>query len=514
MTNEVLDLEGAARLHPDEGAWPAQAPQSVAEVLESVSDAVLALDRHWRFTYLNSAAERLLVRRRVDLLGRNVWEEFPQAIGSTFYREYHRAIAEGVIVAFEEFYPPLATWFSVRAYPTPVGLAVYFQDVTERRQAEHALRENEERHRTISELTSDYNYTLSVSADGTTRLEQLTAGFTTITGYTLDEVNARGGWAVLVHPEDLDEARAGLARVLSGQANASLVRLITKDGSLRWVRNLNKPIIDAQLGRVTRIIGAGQDVTQRRKAEEELRENEERLHGLSRQLLAAQEGERRRLARELHDELGQTLTALSIHLKAALALGGGPAQPVLEDAVAIADQAIDQVRHIALDLRPSVLDDLGLEAALRWYADRQIRRTNLALHVDTDLGGCRLSADMETACFRVAQEALTNVARHARAARAWVELRRRDAEVELTVRDDGVGFDPSVARGRAAEGASFGLLGMQERVQLLGGQFAIESQPGRGACVRARFHLEVVLPAQEPAREGIDDEANPGVAGR
>jgi PAS domain S-box-containing protein len=625
-----------------------QTPQNVAEVLESISDAFFALDRQWRFTYLNSAAERLVLRRREELLGKNIWEEFPQAVGSTFDREYRRAVTEKVTVQFEELYPPLETWFSVRAYPTPTGLAIYFQDVNERRRrneelkqakerfraaaaavegliydadlttrtvvrseglfalvgyhpeeadetgawweerihpedwaeclgpasralaspsqgqfeveyrvrhrdghyvsvwdralifrdgegrpvrlvgstfditarrrTEAALRESEERHRIISELTSDYNYTVRINADGTSSLELVTEGFTRITGYTLEEVNARGGWAILIHPEDTETAYQGHERVLSGQANASVLRLITREGGIRWVRNLSKPVWDGAQGCVIRIVGAAQDITERMEAEEQLHESRERLQALSRQLLTAQENERRRLAHELHDEVGQTLTAISVNLQAARAVGGKAARPHLGEAIAIVDQAIEQVRHLSLDLRPSMLDDLGLEAALRWYADRQIRRTGLAIHLDTNVGSCRLPAEMETACFRVAQEALTNVVRHARARRAWIELQQRGEALELAVRDDGIGFDPKAARKRAAEGASFGLLGMQERVELLGGELAIESRPGQGTSVRARFVVPALPPAQEAPREAgkeiTNHETDPGLAGR
>src|SRR5262245_30709188 len=112
---------------------------SAAEVLESVSDAFFALDRDWRFIYLNGAAERLLRRGRGELLGKNVWEEFPEAVGTAFYREYHRAVADGLPAEFEEFYAPLDGWFAVRAFPAPGGLAVYFQNVTQRRRREEEL---------------------------------------------------------------------------------------------------------------------------------------------------------------------------------------------------------------------------------------------------------------------------------------------------------------------------------------------------------------------------------------
>lgn len=382
----------------------------------------------------------------------------------------------------------------------PIRLVGWTYDITARRRAVEALRESEERYRIITELTSDYSYALRFGPDHSAELEQVTEGFTRITGYTVAEVNARGGWGILIHPEDTAKAAQGVERVLSGEVNASVLRLITKSGEVRWVRNLNKPIWDAAHTRVVRMIGAAQDITERERVEQELRQSRERLQALSRQLIAAQENERRRLAHELHDEIGQTLTAISINLQAIQAVTGEAAQPRLREAVAIVDQAITQVRHLSLDLRPSVLDDLGLEAALRWYADGQIRRTGLDIRLDTNLRGCRLPVELETTCFRVAQEALTNVVRHARARRVWIELQRQEA-VELTIRDDGAGFDPQAARARAAGGASFGLLGMQERVELLGGEFLLEAQPGRGTSVRARFPESAALSAHEAARE-------------
>jgi PAS domain S-box-containing protein len=135
---------------------PADAPQTATEVLESISDAFFALDRDWRFTYLNTAAERLLLRTRAGLIGRNVWEEFPAAVGSTFEAEYRRAAADRVTVQFEAYYPPpLDSWYTVRAYPTSTGLAVYFQTDNERRRQADLLRESEERYRTLFEAIDE-----------------------------------------------------------------------------------------------------------------------------------------------------------------------------------------------------------------------------------------------------------------------------------------------------------------------------------------------------------------------
>ncbi|HEV8640109.1 MAG TPA: response regulator [Methylomirabilota bacterium] len=223
---------------------------------------------------------------------------------------------------------------------------------------------------------------------------------------------------------------------------------------------------------------------------EEVRSSRERLHVLSRRLLEVQEAEHRYLARELHDEMGQALSAVKIDLETLRSLpDAGALTPSLEESIALVERLLQQIRNLSLDLRPSLLDDFGLVAALRWYVDRQARRAGFTASVECDVGERRFRPEVETACFRVAQAAVTNVVRHARAQHLTVELRHRDAGLELVVRDDGAGFDTRAAREGARRGESLGLLAMEERVFLLDGSIAIESVPGHGTEVRARFPL-------------------------
>jgi two-component system sensor histidine kinase UhpB len=147
---------------------------------------------------------------------------------------------------------------------------------------------------------------------------------------------------------------------------------------------------------------------------------------------------------------------------------------------------MQRVRDLALDLRPSVLDDLGLPAALRWYVDRFARDAHVEAHVSIDAVPY-LPPELETACFRVAQEALTNVARHAQARNVWLDLHLLAEGLELRVRDDGIGFDAGAARERAIGGASMGLLGMQEHVSLVGGEYELLTRAEGGTEVRALF---------------------------
>lgn len=226
----------------------------------------------------------------------------------------------------------------------------------------------------------------------------------------------------------------------------------------------------------------------RQRAEAEIREARQQLQALSTRLLEAQEQERRDIARELHDEIGQSLTLVKIKLQMALHRGGND-RALTQECVEIASQTLEQVRNMSLNLRPPALDDLGLAAALRWALDRQEGATGWEIEFAADPIDRRLATETETACFRVAQEALTNAARHANARKITVHLRINAEQIELAVRDDGCGFDQEAVRRRPAGRSSLGLISMKERAALAGGRLEIESASGSGTRVRAVFPL-------------------------
>jgi signal transduction histidine kinase len=228
-------------------------------------------------------------------------------------------------------------------------------------------------------------------------------------------------------------------------------------------------------------------------AEQERDQLVKRLQTLSRRLLEVQEEERGHLARELHDEFGQIITAITLYLHAARGLAGDAARPRLDECAKLLQQAGEQVRSLALELRPPMLETLGVEATLRWLAEQHQQRTGCAVKVVGHLSEAPLTPDLAIACFRVAQEALTNVVRHAAARHVWIELSQSESEVELVVEDDGEGFDVVLTQEQAARRGSLGLLGMAERVHLLGGLLQVESEPGRGTRIRASFPLSEVI---------------------
>jgi signal transduction histidine kinase len=227
------------------------------------------------------------------------------------------------------------------------------------------------------------------------------------------------------------------------------------------------------------VFALGQDVTEQQRIESALRRN-----------LEAQENERRHLARELHDEIGQVLTAVKIRLQAIQqARRRTTRAALLAEGQDIVNQALEQVRDLSLGLRPSLLDDFGLVAAMQWYANRVAEHTGLVVQFVADPLESRLPPIVETTCFRVTQEALTNVLRHAAARQAGVELRRQGDTLRLTIQDDGIGFDVRNSLEQAVHGASLGLLGMHERVLLAGGQITIQSAPAQGTQITVCFPL-------------------------
>lgn len=240
----------------------------LAETLENITDAFFTLDPAWRFTYLNREAERLLARPRGELLGRNVWQEFPEAVGTTFQREYARAVDRGETVAFEEYYPPLATWFGVRAYPSGQGLAVYFRDIGASRQSEQALRASEERLRLLSLATNEAirDWDLSTGALWWNDC------FETLFGYARTSVSPTlDFWIERIHPEDERRVVDELTRAIESDTNSwsGEYRFRRSDGHHVWIFDRSYIMRDAA-GKALRVICGMNDRTERRLAEAKL----------------------------------------------------------------------------------------------------------------------------------------------------------------------------------------------------------------------------------------------------
>ena len=221
--------------------------------------------------------------------------------------------------------------------------------------------------------------------------------------------------------------------------------------------------------------------------------NERHFRGLARSVLRVQEDERRRFARELHDGIGQNLTALKHRLQALHAqVGSGEAAVRLAEALALCADTLEDTRSLSRLLRPQILDDLGLVAALRWLArsSREAGAFQVEFECDCDALPDGVDGDVATFVFRIAQEGFANIVRHARAGQAWLRLRCTDMALQMMLVDDGVGFEPEAAQAAASTSRGSGLAGMRERAEMFGAQLRWTSAPGEGTQLRLRVPLD------------------------
>jgi two-component system, NarL family, sensor histidine kinase UhpB len=267
---------------------------------------------------------------------------------------------------------------------------------------------------------------------------------------------------------------------------ASMEYELSAPGGTRWFLARVMPLEDSTDGAVI----SHEDVTDRMQAHHALNEANKRLQAISKRVLSIQEEERRSISRELHDDIGQSLTALKIGLHRIAQRASADSKELVAECLNIADSTLDKLRNLSLELRPPQLDQLGLGGALEWLVDHH--RSATGLNVECQFAGLsdRLPAEIESACYRITQEALNNATRHASAKQIHIRVERGEHLLMLVIRDDGVGFDMDEARRKALRTGSMGLIGMEERAQLAGGRLMLCTVPGMGTAVQVTFALE------------------------
>jgi signal transduction histidine kinase len=364
--------------------------ERITNILESISDAFVVFDKEWHFTYVNPQAEQVvrpLNLSRPDLLGKNLWTEFPGLVGTPLEKHLHQSVAEKVKVEFEIFYPQINSWFHVRAYPGRDGLSVYFLDIT------------------LQKFASDAQRQLLQS---------------------------------------LSESRD----------------------------NLEKRV-------------------QERTAE--LATANENLRDLSAHLMRVQDDERKRLARELHDSVGQILAALGMNI-AVVQSQAHKLDPIAARAVSenaqLVQQVSSEIRTMSYLLHPPLLEIAGLVSALRWYVDGFSERSGIKIDLELPSSLDRLSSETELTIFRMVQECLTNIHRHSGSATAAIRIHQASHHLTIQVRDSGRGISLEKQLELTGSGrGGVGIRGMRERLRQVGGTFEIRSD-GSGTIVTATLLLD------------------------
>jgi len=370
------------------------------------------------------------------------------------------------------FVPFLVAGGEVAAY------AIY-HDITEHRRAQEELRRSEAYLAAGQRLSHTGSWALNMSSG------ELFWSQETFHIFGFDPATTKASFVETflqrIHPEDRPRIEQGIKEPPAESKDYTAdYRIVLPDGSLKYVHDVVYTVTN-EAGQIVERYGLVMDVTERKRVEEEQRRSFEQLRALTGKLQNAREEERTRVAREIHDELGQALTAIKMELASLFR-----EHPVAKDRQSIlelADETIRSVRRIATELRPGLLDDLGLVAAMEWAAEEFQSRTKMK--VDVRLPDVEIAIDTErsTALFRIFQETLTNVVRHANATQVNVRLAEENGFLLLEVHDNGRGIGPD----QPSTGTSLGILGMRERALLLGGEFIIGGSPGKGTTVRVRI---------------------------
>ncbi len=490
-------------------------------LLENVRDhAIFALGPTGNVASWNEGAERLLGYAADEVVGTSAARFFTpeDRAAGLFERELAAAAATGraaddnwiVRKDGSRFWASGSTSAVAGPAHRPAGFVKVFRDRTEHRAAEEAVREARDRLRMALAAARMGIWSWHVPTNTQTRdanLNQLLGLPAADTAQPFDE------FLTHMHPADRAAVRAAFdTSVRQGRPLNTEFRVVWPDGTVRWLRDQGD-VFGAADGADRHMTGACVDITDLKAAEDALRqardELEDRVRERTAELVAAeagrrellgrlvtgQEEERRRIARELHDSLGQYLTALGLGLGAARDRAASPEDRDRLDRLAeLTTETGREVHRLAIELRPTALDDLGLRTSLQQYVEAWSARTKVtAEFASRGLDGERFSWQVSTAVYRVVQEALTNVARHARASRVSVLVERGADFLRAIVEDNGVGFDPDRAPTDPRTGG-LGLLGMRERVALVNGTLLIESSPDGGTTVFVR----VPVPPPEP----------------
>jgi PAS domain S-box-containing protein len=466
-----------------------QTQQQYQALFEANSFPMFVLDRKAkRFLAVNDAATALYGFSREEMLAMSVADMRPPCGKKSFLGRVPGTQSAGLRLGVWQHQRrdgklvQLEMAISQIAWNRGPALLVLAQDVTERRRAAESLR------RANATLETIFNAApvAIVAADMEGRVTTWNAAAERMFGWTAAE--AIGSPDPTAPPEGLDDFHEMVRRVVATHApQASLLRLQHRKSGERMIASISAAALRSVHGVATGYLAIIEDVTERERARAAIQDYTERLTRLSRQLLEAQEFERRRIARELHDEIGQSLSLLNLHLQQAQRSGVSERPEALAHVQAGIGRLLHDVRQLCFQLRPALLDDLGLLPALLAHVERfnEQQRVRCLLQHE-GINGRRFSAAAETAVFRIVQEALTNVVRHADTDNVRVTIWADEELLQVRVMDQGRGFQLEQALN---SGSSSGLAGMHERAQLAGANLKITTAPSAGACVTLEFPL-------------------------
>lgn len=572
--------------------------EELTDILDRITDGFIAVDNNYVYTYANKKIGEMTGKKPEELIGKKVWEVFPDAVGSKTYHAFLRAMEQQEYITITDHFEPLQLWQENHIYPSRKGLSVFIRDISARMRAEKEI----DKVRSLADKLIDSLPGVFYFYDENGKFIRWNQQFEEVTGYSGEEIaemhpseffakdqkeyiveritnvfehgendaeadllhkngtrtphyfkairleydgrpcllgtgisvtekkkaeeelklseqkyrllfhsNPLAMWMLslpdyqiietnesaliqygytreeflamdvyrLRPAEDLDRFKQYVDTGFRGIHYAGIWRHQKKDGTIIYVNIVTHDTWYE--GKSVRLVLAN-EVTERYLAEERLKESYESIKRLTEHLNSVREQERLHIAREIHDELGQLLTVLKMDvswLNKKLQAAPEPVKEKLADLISLLDTTVKTVRRISSELRPSLIDDLGLVAAMEWHMEEFQKRSGIDCQARLPENELNLSDNVKIGLYRILQESLTNVARHSQAKKVVVKLQKTDNQLILTVEDDGIGFDEANRNKK-----TLGLVGARERAEGLGGSYSIQGFPGQGTRVQ------------------------------
>ena len=486
--NKELRKEIAERKHAE--ALLNAKEQEFRAIVESAPDLIARFDREFRRTYVNPAFYKSCDMSTETLIGTPLFSIIGEAgldVKEGELTKVHQLFVDVFKTGKSHEYeitlpfPPGLRNFNVRLFPeldvngSVINVLLIARDITERKQVEDVLRENEDRIRLFIDTIPIMAWTLR--PDGT------------VDFYNQRWLDYAGEGAIkdptgIVHPDDLPGVmEVWLVNKTAGKAFEDEMRLRRTDGEYRWFLVRTAPLRDEK-GNIVKWYGVSIDIEESKCAEEILKQSYDEIRRLTEHLQKIREEERRSIAREIHDELGQQLTAIKmdvVWIDKKIPEETPDIKRKLKNIIGLLDGSDLSIRKILSELRPKILDDHGLLEAIKWLGRQFTETTGMPVEFTTTEKELRVSEQIATCLFRVCQEAFTNITRYSHAKKVSVSITIFEKNINLIIEDDGTGFDTGSVQNKN----SFGILGMKERVLSLGGVFELVSSPGKGTKITA-----------------------------
>lgn len=455
-----------------------QRTQELKNAFERITDAVMAFDNQWNYTYVNQKAAEIIGIHKEELIGQHLWDRFPGEQKYSIHNLFRQAMEEQRSMQTECFYPPLKIWIRATMYPSLEGLSVYLQDISARKQTEQALIESQEKYRQIVDtaqegiwMIDEHNETVFVNRKMCELLEysELEMKGRPI-AYFMDDAEIRQSF------ESLDRRQKGVIEELQKL-------LITKTGKRIIVHMSANPIYDGD-GKYDGALAMVSDITEKIKLQRELfQQQERRQKELSKAEMNAQEKERTKIGEELHDNINQLLATSKLFL--GYALKTRRYKDNTSRSMQCIDQAIEEIRQLSKGLvGPSRAASIGLVASVTDLVIELSVLKNIRISFDyISFQEERTDEGLKLIIYRVIQEQLNNIFKHAEATEATIQLVHREEHLELWIKDNGRGFDTAKQR------KGIGLANIAGRVVAYNGEVGVSSSPGNGCSLSVIFNL-------------------------